>query len=39
MGRGCNMQDRDEKYHIAFWCESQKGRDHLDDLGVDGRIY
>jgi hypothetical protein len=24
--------------HRSFWLESLKGRDHLDDLGVDGRI-
>jgi hypothetical protein len=24
--------------HIVFWLESLKGRDHSEDLGVDGRI-
>jgi hypothetical protein len=32
-----SMHGRDEKY-IQFHMEIIKGRDHLDDLGVDGRI-
>jgi hypothetical protein len=24
--------------HTIFWLENLKGRDHLEDLGVDGRI-
>jgi hypothetical protein len=24
--------------HIKFWSENLKGRDHVDDLDVDGRI-
>jgi hypothetical protein len=24
--------------HTIFWLENMKGRDHLDDLGVDGKI-
>jgi hypothetical protein len=24
--------------HKKFWSENLKGRDHSDDLGVDGRI-
>jgi hypothetical protein len=24
--------------HTIFWLENQKGRDHLEDLGVDGKI-
>jgi hypothetical protein len=23
---------------IIFWLESLRGRDHLEDLGIDGRI-
>jgi hypothetical protein len=23
--------------HTKFWLESLKGRDHLEDLGIDGR--
>ena len=23
---------------MGFWCEAPKERDHLEDLGVDGRI-
>jgi hypothetical protein len=28
----------DEKWHTKFWLVSLKGRDHLEHLGVDGRI-
>jgi len=28
---GCEM-------HTTFWSEDLKRRDHLDDLGVDGKI-
>jgi len=24
--------------HTRFWCEDPKERDHLEDLGIDGRI-
>jgi len=24
--------------HTLFWLENLKGRDHSDDLGIDGRI-
>jgi hypothetical protein len=24
--------------HTAFWLGNQKGRDHLEDLGIDGKI-
>ena len=24
--------------HTGFCCESSRGRDHLEDLGIDGRI-
>jgi hypothetical protein len=24
--------------HTVFWLENLKGGDHLEDLGVDGRI-
>jgi hypothetical protein len=27
-----------EKYITHFWPESLKGRNHWEDLGVDGRI-
>jgi hypothetical protein len=26
------------KMHAAFWWEDLRGRDHFEDLGVDGRI-
>jgi hypothetical protein len=24
--------------HTKFWLENLKGKDHFDDLGIDGRI-
>jgi len=34
MGRAYNTQDM----HTKFWSGNVKGRDHLEDLGVDGWI-
>jgi hypothetical protein len=28
---------KDEKYLQNFWLENLKGRDYLEDLGIDGR--
>jgi len=36
MGRECSTNGRDEK--IRFWLEHLKGKDHLEDPCVDGRI-
>jgi hypothetical protein len=30
---------RREKVLTIFWLESLTGRDHLEDLGVDGKKY
>jgi hypothetical protein len=38
MGGACSTNGRDEKCVQKFWSENLKGRDHLEDLGVDGRI-
>jgi len=27
------------KMHTIFWFENLTGRDHSEDLGVDGRMY
>jgi hypothetical protein len=24
--------------HIVFWLDNLKGRDHFEDMGIDGRI-
>jgi hypothetical protein len=37
MGRECSAYGRDEKC-VKIWLKNQKGRDHPEDLGVDGRI-
>jgi hypothetical protein len=37
MGKACITHIRGEM-HIKFQSENSKGRDHLQDLGVDGRI-
>jgi hypothetical protein len=29
---------RREKMCRKFWSENLKGRDHLEDIGIDGRI-
>jgi hypothetical protein len=34
MGRECSMSGRDEM-HTIFWSDNLKGRDHLEDLGID----
>jgi len=31
------MHGRDEM-HTIFWLENLKGRDHLEDLGIDGKV-
>jgi len=37
MGGACSTHRRDEM-HTKFLLENQKGRDHSEDLGVDGKI-
>jgi hypothetical protein len=27
-----------EKIHVKFWFENLKGKDCMEDLGIDGRI-
>jgi hypothetical protein len=29
---------REMKIHTKFWLENLKGRDHLEELDIDGRI-
>jgi len=36
MGRACSMYGGGE-VHTGFWWGNPKERDHLEDLGVDGR--
>jgi hypothetical protein len=38
MGGTCSTHERGKKKHIKFWLKNLKGRDHSDDLGVDGKI-
>jgi hypothetical protein len=37
MGGACGTHGRDE-VHTKFWSENLKGRDHLEDLGIDGKM-
>jgi hypothetical protein len=37
VGGACSTHGRDEKYITKFLSENPKGRDHSEDLGVDGR--
>jgi hypothetical protein len=34
MQHACNISE----IHIPFWYENVKRRDHMEELGVDGRI-
>jgi len=36
MGGDCSTDGRD-RMHTLFWMENLKGRDHLEELGVDGK--
>jgi hypothetical protein len=38
MDGACSKHERDEKMHTKFWLGILNGRDHLEDVGVDGRI-
>jgi hypothetical protein len=38
MGGACSMHERDENCIYNFGWKSLKGRDHSEDLRVDGRI-
>jgi hypothetical protein len=38
MEKACNINRKDGKFITKFWSEKLKRRDHLEDLGVDGRI-
>jgi hypothetical protein len=29
---------RRRRMHVDFWCQSQKERDHSEEIGVDSRI-
>jgi len=35
MGGACGTCGRDEM-HTGFWCGNMRGKDHMDDLVVDG---
>jgi len=38
MGGTCSTPGTDEEIHRVVWLENMKGRKHLEDLGVNGRI-
>jgi hypothetical protein len=37
MGGTCNTHDKDDKY-TKFWLENLNGREHSEDLSIDGKI-
>jgi hypothetical protein len=38
IGGACSTDGRNEKCIGIFWLENLKGKDHVEDLGVDGKI-
>jgi hypothetical protein len=36
--QACSTRGRYEKYSQKVWSENLKGRDHSEELGVDGKI-
>jgi hypothetical protein len=38
MGRACSTYRGEDRRTQDFWCKNLNERDHLGDLGVDGRI-
>jgi hypothetical protein len=38
MDGACSTYGRDEKMHIKFWSGNWKGKDHLEEVGMGGRI-
>jgi hypothetical protein len=38
MGRACGTNWGNEKWIQGFWLEDLNEKDHLGDIGVDGRI-
>jgi hypothetical protein len=37
MGRACST-NKSLNMHTKFWSENLDGRDHMEDLGIEGRI-
>jgi len=38
MGGACSTTGRDDKTRSKCWSENMNGRDHSEDLGVEGKI-
>jgi hypothetical protein len=38
MRGACSTHKRDEKLIQNFWSENLKGRNHIEDIDIDGRI-
>jgi hypothetical protein len=36
MGGACSTHECNEKMHTTFLLENLKGRDHSEDMGIDG---
>jgi hypothetical protein len=37
-GRGTSQELERREMNIIFWLENLKGRDHFEDIGLDGQI-
>jgi hypothetical protein len=37
MGGTCSTHGRNQETQIKYWSENLKGKDHLEDLGIDER--
>jgi hypothetical protein len=38
VGRACSVYGGKGEMHTGFWWKNLGGRDHMEDLGIDGRI-
>jgi hypothetical protein len=34
----CNTHGKEEKYMQNFWLQNLKGRNNVEELGIDGKI-
>jgi hypothetical protein len=39
MGGACGTLTEENRHAYKFWCGNLKAIDHLEDLGIDGRVF